>query len=385
MEQFNFNSEALSLDEHKERKQIIEHRTLKLMIDAVEDYAIFLLDDEGYIKSWNVGAERIKQYTAGEIIGQHFSKFYTVEDQDKDLPTKLLDDARKNGKVSHSGWRLRKNGEKFWADVTITHIKDYNDRPIGFTKITRDLTKERSEQKKYKKKTKLLERVNKELEEFSYTVSHDLRAPLRAMEGFSNILLEEYSNSLDDNVQRYLKKISSNAVKMSKLINDLLSLTKVTKIEIKDEKIDLTSLMKMITKDISDTHEYKNHKVVITELPEVEGDPILLKQVFQNLLNNAMKYSAKVKNPKVEVSGKLNPLNVEISIRDNGIGFDMKYSDKIFGIFQRLHNDREYEGTGIGLAIVKKILQQHHGGIIVTSEPNKGTEFKVFLPRNRKG
>ncbi len=232
------------------------------------------------------------------------------------------------------------------------------------------------------KRTAELEAANKELESFSYSVSHDLRAPLRAMDGFSRLLQEDYSNQLDSEGQRYLKVVRDNAKRMGELIDDLLNLSRLNRKDISKRSLSVNKLIQQILGD-SDFHlaiTKRRVDMVIADLPDCEADISLLTQVWINLLSNAIKYTSKVENARIEIGYQIINDQGTYFIRDNGAGFDMQYADKLFGVFQRMHLDRDFEGTGIGLAIVKRIIQRHGGNVWAEAAVNQGATFYFTIP-----
>ncbi len=220
--------------------------------------------------------------------------------------------------------------------------------------------------------------VNKELEAFSYSVSHDLRAPLRNIDGFSKIVLEEYGEQLDGMGAHYLNRVRNGAIKMSQLIDDMLSFSRVGRTEIHLKQIDMNRLVNNVLRDYTEVIKEKDVEVKVGELPEVLCDQNMIQQVFSNLISNGIKYSKENGRPKVNI-GYDTDLKA-FYVKDNGIGFDMQYHDKIFQVFQRLQLPEDYEGTGIGLAIVKRMVERHKGNIWAESELDKGATFYVQLP-----
>ncbi len=222
-----------------------------------------------------------------------------------------------------------------------------------------------------------------ELESFSYSVSHDLRSPLRAIEGFSQILLEDYSKNLDDYGIEVLNTIVESINKMNEFVNDILELSKLAKIEMIYNQIDINTILPSIISDVKLAKEdYEKVEIIIDEhIPLVAADYTMLKQLFYNLIGNAIKYSAVKKNPKVIIRGKEEKNYIVFFVQDNGIGMDMQYADKVFDVFSRLVSDEEFEGTGIGLSIVKRIVDRHQGSIKIESELGQGTTFSVFFPK----
>ena len=224
-------------------------------------------------------------------------------------------------------------------------------------------------------RTAQLENANKELEAFSYSVSHDLRAPLRGIDGFSNILLEDYSNKLDKEGQRLLNVIREGTQKMGHLIEDLLAFSRIGRRELAKSEIDMKTTANSIYYEVTTEEERKKISFSVADLPNAKGDTAMMRQLWTNLILNAVKFSSKKEKPVIEISSKVENGKTVYCVKDNGVGFDMKYYDKLFGVFQRLHSDAEYKGTGVGLAIAKRIVTRHGGVIRAESEVNVGTKF----------
>lgn len=224
-----------------------------------------------------------------------------------------------------------------------------------------------------------LEEVNKELEAFSYSVSHDLRAPLRAVDGFSRILLAEHARELSDGAQRYLRRVRENTAMMGQLIDDLLTFSRLGRQPFKKQQVIPTALARQVFDDLRPEQNNRRVEVSIDELPPCDADPALLKQVFVNLLSNALKYTRSREPARIEVGYEHRNGEVVYFVKDNGVGFDMRYVDKLFGVFQRLHRAEEYEGTGVGLAIVQRIIHRHGGRVWAHAEIDKGADFYFTL------
>lgn len=234
------------------------------------------------------------------------------------------------------------------------------------------------------KKNEELRSMNEDLESFSYSVSHDLRAPLRAMNGFSNILLEDYRKILDDDGKRLLGNIHKNAINMGVLIDDLLAFSKLGRKGLSKTEIDFNAMVKGILEEISSATPH-NARIEVRNLLPAYGDRMLLNQVWTNLIQNAIKYSRTKENARVEIGCTESENEVTYFVKDNGVGFDMKYASRLFGVFQRLHSDSDFEGTGIGLAIVHRIIVRHHGKVWANSKVNEGASFYFTLPKMRQG
>lgn len=230
-------------------------------------------------------------------------------------------------------------------------------------------------------KNKELEYVNKELESFSYSVSHDLRAPLRALDGYSKILEEEYAMVLGAEGKRLLENIQYNAKKMGTLVDDLLSFSRLGKNEIKKSQINMNEMVKSILNEIKGSRPHKAF-VKINTLLSTHADKVLLQQVWVNLISNAIKYSQKKQKSNVEIGSTKAENEIIYYVKDNGAGFSMDYANKLFGVFQRLHSEKEFEGTGIGLAIVQRIIVKHGGRVWAEGKINEGATFYFTLPNN---
>ncbi len=221
--------------------------------------------------------------------------------------------------------------------------------------------------------------VNKELDAFSYSISHDLRSPLRFVNGYAKMLDEDYASVLDAEGKRLLLIIQESAKKMGQLIDDLLTFSRLGRKEIRKSTIDMTRLVKNVLLELDKSMGYKA-EIKLDALHPVEADEALIKQVFINLFSNAIKYSSKADHPLLTISSQQKQGELIYSVSDNGVGFDMQYAHKLFGVFQRLHSDEEFEGTGVGLAIVQRIISRHAGKVWAKGEINKGAAFYFSLP-----
>lgn len=240
-------------------------------------------------------------------------------------------------------------------------------------------------EQRVQERTVELEAANKELEAFSYSVSHDLRAPLRHIEGFVEILTATSTESLDEESRRHLATIAESAKQMGRLIDDLLTFSRTARAELIKGPTDLSEMVRTAIRDLSQETRNREVEWTIGELPEVEADNALLRQVLLNLLGNALKYSRTRKQARIEIGCSSSPLEHIIFVRDNGVGFDMRYAHKLFGVFQRLHRASDFEGTGVGLANVRRIIHRHGGRTWAEAELNKGASFFFTLPRGAPG
>jgi light-regulated signal transduction histidine kinase (bacteriophytochrome) len=229
-----------------------------------------------------------------------------------------------------------------------------------------------------------LKKANQELESFTYSVSHDLRAPLRAINGFTQILMDEYQTQLSEEPARYLTKVRQNAKQMDNLIQDLLALSRLGRKAIRKQELDLEEMTATILKEFEERIQARQVSLSVGDLPTCQADRRLMKQVLTNLINNALKFTREESHPTIEIRGETTEDEIIYSIQDNGIGFDMKYADKLFNAFQRLHDPVEYEGTGIGLAIVKRIINRHGGRVWAEASVNQGATFYFTVPIDKK-
>ena len=479
----------------------------RLLVSAIRDYVICRLDTDGRIATWNEGAQRITGYSAEEIIGQHFSKFYPPEAFQRGVPQRMLPLAAQQGHAEDTGWRIRKDGSRFWVNVTIAAIRNPHGESLGYAVVVRDLTERKSaeeireerdryfdlsrelicvlgfdgylktinpawkwtlglpdddllsrpfiqlvhpddktateaefeklklggeiiyfenrlrakdntwrwfawsaaaalpqkviygtgrditERKMAQEKieklnedlqlyTQQLEEANKELEAFSYSVSHDLRAPLRHIDGFVKMLCKQCECQLDDRGKRFLNIIADSAQKMGTLIDELLVFSRMSRADLRRSKVSSDSLVHEAVEGLQTEINERHIDWNIGALPEVDADPAMLQQVWVNLIANAVKYTRPRDPAKIEI-GCSDSGNGEyvFFVQDNGVGFDMQYAHKLFGVFQRLHRTEEFEGTGIGLANVSRIVHRHGGRVWAEGRPDAGATFYFSLPK----
>jgi PAS domain S-box-containing protein len=337
---------------------------LQLLVQQVKDYAILILDLEGRITTWNEGAERIKGYRAEEIIGKHFSKFYTPEAVAQERPSQELKIAAAEGRFEEEGWRVRKDGSRFWASVIITALRDETRQLCGFGKVTRDISeRKRAEENVERQRSELAQAnakllfVNTELETFSYSVSHELSA----------------------GGLQHLDRILAAVTHMGHLVDDLLDLARIGRKELVRKAVKLDHVLREAMADLPPEANDRKIDWQIEPLPAVECDSGLVKIVFTNLLSNAVKFTRSRQQASIQIGAVTKNGILTFFVRDNGVGFDPKYADKLFGVFQRLHNQQEFEGTGVGLATVQRIVHRHGGTIWAESQPDHGTTFFFTL------
>lgn len=229
-------------------------------------------------------------------------------------------------------------------------------------------------------RTAQLEAANKELEAFSYSVSHDLRNPLRAVDGFARILFDNYQDKLDDEGKRLLKVVRDNAARMGQMISDMLAFSRAGRTEVRQTEIDMEALIHMVVADLQPAMDGRDVRVEIQALPRAWGDPAMIRQVLENLIDNALKFTQPKKSAVVKIGAQPGERETVYFVKDNGVGFNMEYAGRLFGVFQRLHSVGEFEGTGIGLAIVKRIVERHGGRVWADGKVNEGATFYFTLP-----
>ena len=352
---------------------------LRLLVGSVRDYAIYMLDPDGHVRSWNAGAQHIKGYTEAEILGQHFSRFYTPEDVAGGRPAAALRATAAGGRFEEENWRVRKDGSRFWADVVMTAVRDDRGALVGFAKVTRDLTERKRAEQALRSYAAQLEVANKELEAFSYSVSHDLRTPLRSLDGFSQALLEDYHDRLDDTGRDFLQRVRAASQRMGTLIDDLLSLSRVTRGDLQVAAVDLSALAAAVATELKKSDPERAITFAIAPDLVARADAGLMRVVLQNLLGNAWKFTGRRPAAHVEVGVMAHDGRRAFFVRDDGAGFDMAYAAKLFGTFQRLHAAAEFPGSGIGLATVQRIIHRHGGQVWAEGAPDRGATFYFTL------
>lgn len=506
-----------ALDEELRRNE----ESYRLLVDGVRDYALYMLDAEGRIATWNSGAERITGYTAEEAIGQTTDIILPPEDVAGGKQRHAIEIATRTGRYEEQGWRRRKDGARYWAGLVLTAIRDSSGQLLGFAKVSHDMTEQKrfeealrkSEERtrsilesaldaiivmdgngtvhewnpaaeqmfgysraqamgkpvidliipaylreqyltgfaryavdgygpmlnqrletvavradgseffvemaiaptkpngsamftgyisditerkraedqvkqlnaeleqRVQKRTQQLELANKELEAFSYSVSHDLRAPLRHINGFVEILQSTAGDGLDAESRGFLDTIADSARQMGKLIDDLLAFSRMGRTELRFVPVKLDNIVAESVRELRQECLGRDVNWNIHPLPEVRGDPAMLRQVFINLLANAVKYTRTRAYAEIEVRAQETADEYILSVRDNGVGFDNAYAHKLFGVFQRLHPAHEFEGTGIGLAIVRRVVARHGGRVWAEGKVDEGATFHFALPK----
>jgi PAS domain S-box-containing protein len=361
----------------------------RLLVEQVADYAIYMLDPAGKVASWNKGAERLKGYTSEEILGKHVSVFFLPADVAAGKPAAELARATADGRTEQESWRVRKDGSHFWADVIVTALRDDDGTLRGFAKVTRDFSARKASEDavresglKLRAYATRLERSNRELETFAAVASHDLQEPLRKIRAFGDRLATKYGAQLEPAGRDYLDRMCGAAARMQDLIENLLAFSRITTKAQPFVSVDLGSVARDVLSDLESRVAKTEGRVEIGELPSVQADATQMHQLLQNLLGNALKFHRPGVPPVVRVSSRALPGGdcCEIQVQDSGLGFEQQFAERIFGMFQRLHGHSEFEGTGIGLAICRKIVERHGGTIVARGVPGEGSLFIVTLP-----
>lgn len=361
---------------------------LAALVESSDD-AIVGKDLQGIVTSWNHAAERLFGFSAGEMVGQAVSRIIPADRQDEEARI-LAAIARGETVRNFETVRLRKDGGVVDVSVTISAVRDHAGRVVGASKVARDITeRKRSEEtirqlnasleRRVEERTAQLEAANSELEAFSYSVSHDLRAPLRAADGFSQAVLDDYGGLLPEEGQRYLRTIRNSTQRMGALIDDLLAFARLSRLEMSRKVVDLDELVGGVLSELGRPWSDRTVNLALGPLPKASCDPALMRQVWINLLGNALKYTGKRERAEIE-AGCLREAGGDVFfVRDNGAGFDMRYAQKLFGVFQRMHRAEDFEGTGVGLAIVKRIVDRHGGRVWADSAVDRGSTFFFTL------
>lgn len=411
-------AEASKLKSHQHQEDL--HRSeerYRLLIESVRDYAIFLLDPDGHIMSWNVGAERIHGYWSAEVMGRHFSLFYPQQDQDAGLPTHELKTAAQAGRFEKSGLQVRKNGTHFWADILITPLRGGAGELQGFSQVTRDITERKQvaealqaradelarTTQKLARTAANLEKRNQELDQFTYVLSHDLKAPLRAIANLSQWieedLTEQEATAISAETQHHMNLLRGRVQRMEVLIEGALQYSRVGRVETPVTQVNVAVLLQRVIDSLAPPPEF----VIDIEpgMPTFFTERSRLEQVFANLIGNAIKHHNRTlpgnaaegtvdsetgQSPGlVQISVQDQGQFYEFTVADNGPGIAPRYHDKVFGIFQTLEARDKVENSGIGLALVKKIVENKGGTIRLESQTGQGVTFRFTWPKQPPG
>lgn len=360
------------LEEKLHQLQASEDR-FKALLESAPD-ATIIVDSKGLIALVNKQTELVFGFSRDELIGNTVDVLLPVALRDKHAQHRTNFFASPKIRTMGLGlelFALKKDGTTIPVEISLSPIETAGGKFVAAA--IRDISERKQTEDSIRE-------VNRELESFTYSVSHDLRAPLRIIDGYADILKEDYADKFDEEGQRILSVVKSNARRMGQLIDDLLDLSRTSRKELAHDWISMRTIVDQVVDDLRQTYG-GTARVDIGSLPTTMADASLIQQVWVNLISNAFKYSSKEKEPYISIVAEDMGSDYHFSVKDNGVGFDMAYADKLFGVFQRLHKASEFEGTGIGLALAYRIVKRHGGKIWVDSEPGKGTTFTFSLPK----
>lgn len=366
--------------EDRLQKSLKEISDYKYALD--ESCIVAITDQKGVIKHANDNFCKISKYNRDELIGQDhriINSGYHPKEFIRNLWVTIANGRIWRGELKNKA----KDGSHYWVDTTIIPFLNEDNKPYQYVAIRADITQRKQAEEQFRLLNEELEKRvqqrTEELEAFSYSVSHDLRAPLRAVNGYATMLKEDYDAVLDEEGKRLLGVVQANAKKMGELIDDLLQFSRLGRKELNKSMADMKRIAEAAIAEIEKSITHKAEIKIYSLLP-AHVDTTLMEHVFINLLSNAVKYSSQVEKPAVKIKSWKEGEEIVYAVSDNGVGFDMKYVNKLFGVFQRLHSVEEFEGTGVGLAIVHRIIQKHGGRVWAEGEPGKGATFYFSVP-----
>ncbi len=361
-------------------------RMLAAIVSSSAD-AICAIDLSGVIVSWNAAAETMYGYSEREILG--CATEVLVPDALEKEWYGIMDRAASGERVQQfETLRLTKDGREFDVSLTVSPLRQRDGEIVGAAMLSRDISEKKEAERQLQQynatlqeQTEQLEVANKDLESFSYSVSHDLRAPLRAIGGYSELLLNDYGSQIDDRGFKAVTVIARNAAKMEQLIESLLRFSRLGRQPISRRHVNMESLACEAFEQASSLEPGRSFEFTVDRLPPIDGDEALLGQVWANLVGNAVKYTRPRPKARIVIDGRVHNGEAVYSIRDNGVGFDDEYAERLFAVFQRLHSATEFEGTGVGLALTERIIGRHGGRIWAEATQGKGARFYFALPR----
>ena len=366
--------------EQQLRASLKEINDLKAALD--EHAIVAITDPQGKITYVNDKFCAISKYARSELLGQDhrlINSSFHPQEFIRELWTTIAHGKVWKGEIKNKA----KDGSFYWVDTTIVPFLNDEGKPRQYVAIRADITERKLAEEKIRQlNIELEQRVadrTAELEAFSYSVSHDLRAPVRAIGGFARMVQEDYATELPAEAQRKLDRIHENAMKMGQLIDGLLAFSRLGRQPLNKRKVLPAVIVRRVLEELQPEQAGRRLNITVSELPVCLADPTLLQQVFANLLSNAFKYSRDRDPAVVEIGARDENGQRIFFVKDNGAGFEMEYAHKLFGVFQRLHRADQFEGTGVGLAIVQRIIQRHGGRIWAEAEPEKGATFSFTL------
>ena len=392
----NRNCIISSIEDITKRKEAEDELRIQSEIMSHMAEAVYLVRmEDGIIVYTNSRFEELFGYGPEEMTGRSVSIVNAPTDKSpEETAIEIMSELEKKSFWTGEVLNIKKDGTVFWSYANVA-IFDHSKFGKVLVSVQEDITDRKNAESQIKKlneeledrviqRTELLEAANKELEAFSYSVSHDLRAPLRSVHGFTKILLEDYEAILDEEGKRICRIISSSATQMGKLIDDLLSFSKIGRSGLNPSEIDMKKMVRQVFEGMTSPSETKRIKLTIGKIHKAFGDVTLLGQVWINLISNAIKYSSKNEISEISIGSSISDGMITYYIKDNGVGFDMQYVHKLFGVFQRLHSEAEFEGNGVGLAIVQRIIYKHGGKVWAEGNVGKGATFYFSLPIRKR-
>lgn len=367
--------------------QMKEPALLELLVHSVVDYAIFALDPDGNVSTWNAGAKRLKGYDADEIIGRHFSAFYGPEDQRAGIPQSGLRTATEAGTWEHEGWRLRKDGTRFWADVVITALRGEDGELRGFAKVTRDLTERKRNEdallgiiERERNASEQLRAVDAMRRELVAMVAHDLRGPVSVIGNLLELLLEQWDELEEAERRRRIRRVMERTEGLAALTDDVfdIALIDAGRLEVRSDVVDVAAVAARAARDVESTEDEQRILVSADPMARALGDERRIWQILTNLLSNALKFSPGPSPVCLDVARAGD--HVLVTVQDEGPGIPGEDRERIFARFTRLDHGGGAPGSGLGLFIVRHLVEAQGGSVAVDSEVGRGTRFRVLLP-----
>jgi PAS domain S-box-containing protein len=398
-------AEILAHNTHHELEERVRQRTAelfqseqryRLMVDSVQDCCIYFIDEEGLVTEWTQSAQRLHGHNAAQMLGRPYRALLPTDNADDEIdPDQVLQLAKTHGQWETHGWRQRDDGSRFWAHTVLTALRNESGELQGLSSITSDMTatKKREDamnrlnhtlEQRVDERTQQLEAANKDLDVFMYMVSHDLRAPLRHISSFVNLLEEQLGESVDEPALQYMRSTTQATQRMGAMMEGLLEYARLGRVAITVQPVPLTPLIEGVISHLEEENPGRPIEWVIAhDLPTVQADATLLTQVWNHLLSNSVKYTRPRVKARIKVGWKTNTTGGHtFYVNDNGVGFDVDKAQNLFTMFQRQHHSMDFEGTGTGLALSQRIIQRHAGRIWAESAPGQGCTFYFTLPSN---